>query len=96
MTVKKRRVVKKKAVRKAVAKPKVLIYTTPTCPYCHMAKAFLKEHKVAYKDINVAANPAKANEMVEKSGQMGVPVLDINGTIIVGFDEARFRKALGL
>ena len=97
MTVKKRRVVKKKAVRKAAAKkPKVLIYTTPTCPYCQMAKAFLKENKVAYRDINVAANPAKANEMVEKSGQMGVPVLDINGTIIVGFDEPRIRKALGL
>ena len=75
---------------------KVLIYSTPTCPYCHQTKDYLKEKKVEYTDYDVAADSAKAQEMIDKSGQMGVPVLDIEGEIIIGFDKVRIDKSLGL
>ncbi len=82
--------------KKTSAKPKVTIYSTPTCPYCHAAKEFLKENKIPFQDIDVSKNQDKAQEMIEKSGQMGVPVLDINGTIIVGYDKEAIKKALKL
>jgi glutaredoxin-like YruB-family protein len=75
-------------------KPKIKIYSTPTCPYCQMAKEFMKENKVEFEDINVAADQEAAKEMVEKSGQMGVPVIDVDGEIIVGFDKEKLKKAL--
>ncbi len=75
---------------------KVTIYSTPTCPYCDMAKRYLKENKVEYKEIDVSKDTKAATEMVEKSGQMGVPVLDINGDIIVGFDRDAIKRALKL
>ena len=74
---------------------KVTIYSTPTCPYCDMAKKYLKEKGVEYTEIDVSTDQAKAKEMVDKSGQMGVPVLDINGTIIVGFDHKKIDEVLG-
>lgn len=74
--------------------PKVKVYSTPTCPYCHMAKDFLKEHHIKYEDIDVSKDQTAAKEMVEKSGQMGVPVIDINGKIIVGFEREEIKKAL--
>jgi len=74
----------------------IKVYSTPTCPYCEKAKAFLKENNIPYKDINVANNPAAADELIEKSGQMGVPVLEINGKIIVGYDREAIKKALKL
>ncbi len=76
--------------------PTVIIYTTPTCPYCAMAKMFLKEHRVSFIEKNVAQDRAAANEMIKKSGQMGVPTIDINGEIIVGFDQDAIKKALKL
>ncbi len=79
---------------KQAKKPKVKIYSTPTCPYCKRAKEFLKENKIAFEDIDVSKNQAAANEMIEKSGQMGVPVIDIDGQIIVGFDREALKKAL--
>jgi len=79
-----------------MAKHEVIVYSTTVCPWCHKAKEFLKEHKVAFKDINVGEDRQKAQEMIEKSGQMGVPVLDIDGKIIVGFDRERIKKALDL
>jgi len=79
-----------------VEKNKVKVYSTPTCPYCHAAKDFLKENKIAFEDIDVSKDHDQAQEMIEKSGQMGVPVIDINGTIIVGFDKAAMKKALKL
>lgn len=74
----------------------VKVYSTSACPYCHMAKEFLKENKIPFEDINVAEDRKAAIEMIKKSGQMGVPVLDINGTIIVGFDKEAIIKALKL
>ena len=75
---------------------RVKIYSTPTCPYCHMAKDFLKENGISFEDIDVAQNHEAAHEMVEKSGQMGVPVIEINGKIIIGFDREAIKKELGL
>ncbi len=75
---------------------KVIIYSTPTCHFCHMAKEFLKEHKIEFEDIDVSKDQSKAQEMIEKSGQMGVPVIDIDGTIITGFDKEAIKKALKL
>ncbi len=74
---------------------KVTVYSTSTCPWCKKVKEYLKEKKVKYKDINVEDNEKARNDMIEKSGQMGVPVIDIDGTIIVGFDQAKIDKALG-
>ncbi len=75
---------------------KVKIYSTPTCPYCRQVKDFLKQNKVEYSDVDVSKDQKAANEMIEKSGQMGVPVIEINGDIIVGFDRPRIKKALGI
>lgn len=72
----------------------VTVYSTPTCPFCHKTKDYLKEKGVEFEDVNVAEDQARAEEMVKKSGQMGVPVLDINGTIIVGFDQPKIDEAL--
>lgn len=72
----------------------VTVYSTPTCPWCVKAKQFLKEHKIKFVDKNVAEDEKARNEMVEKSGQMGVPVLDIKGKVIVGFDVEAIKKAL--
>ena len=72
----------------------VTVYSTTRCPWCTRVKDFLKENKIAFKDVNVENNEKAAQEMMDKSGQMGVPVLDIDGTIIVGFNEPEIRKAL--
>lgn len=74
----------------------VKIYTTTTCPYCRMAKDFFKKKGVKYEELNVETNPKAATEMVAKSHQMGVPVIDINGKIIVGFDKQAIEKALAI
>ncbi len=75
---------------------KVEIYSTPTCVYCNSAKQFFTEHGVSYSEYNVATDLPKRQEMVEKSGQLGVPVIAIDGEITVGFDEARLSKLLGV
>jgi len=72
----------------------VKVYSTPTCPWCHKAKDYLNSKGVEFDDINVAEDQEAADEMVEKSGQMGVPVLDIGGEIIVGFDKEAIDTAL--
>ncbi|MDO8428566.1 MAG: glutaredoxin domain-containing protein [Candidatus Diapherotrites archaeon] len=74
----------------------VLIYTTNTCSYCVMAKDFFKQNNVSYVEVNVSNDPRKADEMIEKSGQTGVPVIDINGKIIIGFDKRAIKEALNL
>ena len=75
---------------------KVTIYSTPTCQYCHAAKDFFDEHNVEYTDHDVAADETARNEMIEKSGQMGVPVIDIDGKLIVGYDKAAISDLLGI
>lgn len=67
----------------------VTIYTTPTCVFCKNVKAYLDDKGIAYESVDVLANADKAQEMIDKSGQMGVPVTDYKGTIIVGFDKAK-------
>lgn len=74
----------------------VKIYSTPTCPFCIRAKQFLKDNNVAFEDMDVSVNQTAAEEMIRKSGQMGVPLLDIDGELIVGFDKERIKQALGL
>ena len=73
---------------------KVVIYTTPTCPWCMKVKEFFKKHNVKYTEKNVAVDEKIAQEAIDKSGQIGVPVIDIDGQIIVGFDEPKLKKAL--
>ena len=73
---------------------KVKIYTTPSCPWCKKTKELLKSKKVKYTEVNVVDNTKAQNEIVKKSGQMGVPVTDIDGEIIVGFDRKAIEKAL--
>lgn len=72
----------------------VSIYSTPTCGYCNVAKKYFKENNIKFTDYNVMINPQKAQEMVDKSGQRGVPVIDINGKIIVGFNQPEIEKNL--
>ena len=76
--------------------PAVKIYSTPTCVFCRMAKDFFKEHGVKFTEVDVAADEAAAQEMIDKTGQMGVPVIEVNGEIVVGFDEAKLRTTLGI
>ncbi len=73
---------------------KVKVYSTQNCPWCKKAKEFLAKNNVQYDDLNVAENEEARNEMLTKSGQMGVPVLDINGNIIIGYDVEEMKKVL--
>ncbi len=75
---------------------KVEIYSTPSCHFCHMAKDFFKEKNVSFTDHDVASDPARRQEMVDKSGQMGVPVIIIGNELIVGFNKPLISKLLGL
>jgi len=89
--IRKRKIDAMQAVPK---EPKVIVYSTPSCPYCTMAKAYLTDRKVKFTDIDVSLDQERAREMVMKSRQTGVPVLDVNGRIIVGFDRAKIEEAL--
>ena len=73
----------------------VTIYSTPSCHFCHMAKEFFKSKDVAYTEYDVASDIEKRKEMIEKSGQMGVPVIIIGDKIIIGFDKPEISNALG-
>ncbi len=74
----------------------VTIYSTPSCHFCHLAKDFFKEKDIAYTEYNVGSDLEKRKEMIEKSGQMGVPVIIIGDELIVGFDKPKIAKLLGL
>jgi glutaredoxin 3 len=74
----------------------VSIYSTPTCTYCNMAKNFFKANNVAYTEYNVASDLDKRKEMIDKTGQMGVPVIDIEGDVTIGFDEPKLKASLGI
>ena len=72
----------------------ITIYTTPTCPWCRTTKEFLKSRKIKYKEIDVSKDRKAAEEMIKKSGQYGVPVLDINGKIVIGFDKEKIEQLI--
>ncbi len=74
----------------------IIIYSTPTCGYCHMAKEYLESKHIPFTDVDVSQDPTKQQEMLKKSGQFGVPVIDVDGTIILGFDKEKLDKALGI
>lgn len=75
---------------------KIKIYSTSSCPYCVTLKEFLKEKGIEFEDVNVGQDAQAREEMINKSGQMGVPVVDIDGEIIVGFDKGKISKLLGI
>jgi len=76
--------------------PDVTIYSTPTCHFCGLAKTFFKDNNVPFTDYNVLEQPDKRQEMVERSGQMGVPVIFIGDDMVIGFDESKIRSLLNL
>lgn len=76
--------------------PKVIVFSAPTCSFCNMAKNYFREKGVKFTDIDVSRDPAAARDMVRRSGQMGVPVIDIGGKIIVGFDRPKINVLLGI
>lgn len=78
-----------------MADHRITIYSTPTCPYCKQAKQYLSSKNLPYKDIDVSSDEKAANEMIQKSGQMGVPVIDIDQQIIVGYQKNAIDAALG-
>ena len=75
---------------------KVTIYSTPSCHFCHMAKDFFTEKSVAYEDFDVSTDQAKRQEMIQKSGQLGVPVIIIGNKVIVGFNKPKIVELLGI
>lgn len=75
---------------------KIKIYTTPSCAYCKMAKEYFKSKDLEYEEYNVAIDVEKQKEMIEKTGQFGVPVIDIDGKIVIGFDRTKVNEYLGI
>jgi len=78
------------------AMPKVTIYSTPTCGYCKLAKVYFQEHNVEYEEKDVSVDVVAREDMTKKTGQLGVPVIDIDGTIVIGFNKAKLAELLGL
>lgn len=76
--------------------PRVIIFTTPTCSYCNLAKQYFRRNKVRFRDVDISKDAAAARDVVRRSGQMGVPVIDIGGKIIIGFDKPKINQLLGL
>ena len=76
--------------------PNVTMYTTPTCVYCKSAKEFFKEHNIAFVEKDVVVDLQARDAMVKKSGQLGVPVIDVDGNIVIGFDRKKLEKYLGI
>jgi glutaredoxin 3 len=74
----------------------VKVFTTPACPYCFTLKEFLKENKIEFEEIDASQNEKAREEMIKKSGQMGAPVVEINGQIVVGFDKEKISKLLDI
>ena len=74
----------------------VTVYTTPTCVYCKATKQFFADNGVEYSEKNVVEDEAARTEMIEKSGQLGVPVIDIDGKIVIGFNKKRFIELLNI
>ncbi len=78
----------------AAPPPRVRVFTTPTCPWCKLAKVYLRRRNVAFHEIDVSRDVAAARDLVKRTGQMGVPVIEIDGTPVVGFDRRRIDRLL--
>ena len=76
--------------------PRVVVFSTPTCPHCRTAKRYLKQHNIRFKEVDVSRDAQAAQDMVRRSGRQGVPQVEINGRIVVGFDRAKIDRLLGL
>jgi glutaredoxin-like YruB-family protein len=76
--------------------PKVIVFSTPTCSFCNAAKSYLRQKGVKFKDVDVSKDAAAARDMVRRSGQQGVPVIDIGGKVVIGFDRAKINQLLGI
>ncbi len=76
--------------------PRVIVFSTPTCSFCNAAKGYFRQKGIKYSDVDVSRDQAAARDMVRRSGQMGVPVIDIGGKIIVGFDRNKINQLLGI
>jgi glutaredoxin-like YruB-family protein len=76
--------------------PRVIVFSTPTCSFCNMAKQYFRQKGIKFKDVDVSRDPSAARDMVRRSGQQGVPVIDIGGKIVVGFDRPKIDKYLSL
>ncbi|TSC78433.1 MAG: glutaredoxin-like protein [Parcubacteria group bacterium Gr01-1014_33] len=74
----------------------VKIFTTPTCTYCRMAKDFFQKNNIQYEEKNVAIDAAARDEMITKSGQLGVPVIEVDGKIVIGYDQGKLRELLAI
>ena len=74
----------------------VKVYSTPTCPYCSMVKKFLDDNGISYQDVNVAEDREALDDIVNRSGQMGVPVIDIDGELVVGYNQVQLKEKLEL
>ena len=72
----------------------ITMYSTPTCTYCRKAKQWFQENRIRFTEYDISRDPRRADEMMRKSGQMGVPVIDVNGRIIVGFNQPEVERAL--
>ncbi|MGE5250678.1 MAG: glutaredoxin domain-containing protein [Bacteroidota bacterium] len=76
--------------------PRVIVFSTPSCSFCNMAKKYFREKGIRFRDVDVSRDMAAARDMVRRSGQQGVPVIDIGGKIVVGFDRVKIDRYLGL
>lgn len=76
--------------------PRVIVFSTPTCGYCNLAKHYFRQHQIRFQDVDVSRDPAAARDLVRRSGQMGVPVIDIGGKLIIGFDKPKINQLLGI
>lgn len=78
------------------AQPRVIVFSTPTCSFCNAVKRYFREKKIQFKDVDVSRDSAAARDMVRRSGQSGVPVVDIGGKIVIGFDRPKIDRYLGI
>lgn len=76
--------------------PRVIIFSTPTCGFCNAAKSYMRSKGISFRDVDVTRDQTAARDMVRRSGQMGVPVIDIGGKIVVGFDRPKIDRLLGI
>lgn len=76
--------------------PRVIVFSTPTCSFCNMAKQYFRQKGIKFRDVDVSRDPTAARDMVRRSGQQGVPVIDIGGRIVIGFDRVKIEKYLSL